>query len=349
MTLLPIRGGLCSTACLMAGLLAGCARVAGPPGVEVGPPSSGPCPPTPQAAASVDLRTALLPPPGTQPVWIHLVEHRVTESPEAGRSVQELELELQASLKAGKTEPDGAVTATLQFDRIRLKMDSPDHPEETRTYDSQTDKPQKGSPLADLLTVVADARLDLRVSPNGRLIELRGLDPKWRAAGTIMAPPDLLAVQWLFRDMCMGELVAEALFLPMPASPVQPGDAWEFDVPANIPLMAQLTSRLRCTMDRQPADDKTSEAIVICGSGCIEPTEPALKNSPPAIRPFVESSSHTMTARLDPATSVFRQTSERRVRLGLTLAPPTGAERLRMSVDQTRKLAAGRGEPVDGR
>jgi len=329
---------------LTAVLLVGCGRPGGPQVTAAQPAAPAPGSSTTRPAPSATLQAVLLPRATAQPVHIHLLEHRVTESAETGPTTQELELDLRASLKADKTRDDGSVEATLQFERIRLRMSPRSGSGAMLNYDSQTDKPKNGNPLADLMALVAGEKLHLHVGPDGRLLALRGLDPKWRAGGIVMAPPDLLAAQWLFRDMSMSELLGEALFIAVPAGPCRSGEKWEFDMPANIMLVARFTSHLRCTMDAAPAVSGLTERMIIHGAGDIEPAKPIIEDAAPAIRPFVEAGNHKLAATFDLSTGVSTQTSEREIAVALTLTPPEGSERLKMTIRQTRKLTSERGQ-----
>jgi len=297
----------------------------------------------------------LLPPASPQPVTIHVIEHRVTESQEAGKTIQDLDLSIEGTLKKDKAGAEGSIGASLHFDRIRLSVGEKNRTDSLLRYDSQTDKPGKGNRLADLMAVVADAKLALRVSPNGQLLELRGLDPKWRAAGIVMAPPDLLTAQWLFRDMSMAELVAEALFPPAPDRELTDGYKWSFDLPANIPLTAQFTSHLAARVEQMhpaaqpwPAgnDGPASPILRIAATGQIEPAAAPLKDVAPAIRPAVSASSHHLRLTFHPKTGFITHSSKRVLTTDLTLTPPQGNHRLRMRIHQVRTLEAERGRAV---
>ncbi len=315
-------------------LSTGCAgtghpRKAGPPPAPA--PSS-----QPQADARVDLKAVLLP-PRAQDVHIHLTEHRTTNSPQTDSVTQVLELELRAILKPGKTEADGSVRAVLEVTHTSLRTTTPTEPVSMLTYDSRKDKAGKGNRLADLMAIVADVKLALKIAPDGRLVELRGLDAKWRAAGIIMAPPDLLAVQWLFRDNSMQELVSEALFPPMPATAKRTGDSWNAEIPASIPLAAQLTSHLRFELSPGEDADRTSGSVRVKAAGQIKPTKPLL-DAPPAIQPAVNSASHTVQIQLNPESGLLRQKSTRTLDVDLTLTPPSGNDRLKMKLRQDRQM-----------
>ncbi len=302
----------------------------------------------PVETPGIALRTALVPDTAPQPVRIRLRERRETAGEGAGEFAHELHLDLTATLTRTGVEPSGEIRAKLVLKHVKLEFGMPDRAETMLTYDSATDEPNKGNPLADIMTHVSDAELSLRIGPSGRLRDLHGLDPRWRKAGLIMAPPGLLAAQWLFRDLSMRELVAEALFPPMPAGPVRVGDAWEIDVPADIPLVARLNARVRHTLTATATDLDGAEGPVarIKGTGRIEPAPEILEGAAPAIQPIVKTGSVRITQTVRPGSQGLAQRSERTVEVLLTLTPPAGNDRSRMTIKQTRELISRRGRVV---
>ena len=268
---------------------------------------------SPADTQSIALRTALVPDATPQPVRIRLHERRETISQDVGKVTHELKLDLTATLTRAAPSTDGGVEVKLVFKHIKLNVGMPDRPETKLAYDSATDKPNTGNPLADVMAHVAGAELALRIGPSGRLRGLHGLDVRWRKANLLMAPPALLTAQWLFRDAGMKELVAEALFPPMPAGPVRIGDAWEVDVPANIPLVARLNARVRSTLKRitRGADGVEGPTARIEGAGKIEPAPEILEGDTPAIHPIVKTGSVKITQDVIPSSQSLAQRSER--------------------------------------
>ncbi len=325
---------------LAAALAPGCGHVE----KRIAEPTASPDGESTQSQAGQDtaikLQYALIPSSTAQPVRIRVVEHRVTDSAETGSTTQDLDLDLRARLKAVKTRDDRTVEATLRFEQIRLKIGPP---EPALTYDSRSDKRGKGNSLADLMEVVADAELNLLIGPDGRLLELHGLNHKWRTAGIILPPPHLLTAQWLFRDNSMLELISEALFPVMPPGSVQVGDTWETSVPADIPLAVRLDSCLGWSVSSIANNKPASVEVQLDGNGQVQLAASPLKDAPPGIRPHLKTGTHTAKARVCPKTGAFQQTSGRLIEVELTLTPPAGKERLRATIRQERRLTAQRG------
>lgn len=325
---------------LISALTAGCRHVE----KRIAKPSASPDGESAQSQAgqdtTVELQSALIPSSTVQPVRIRLVEHRVTESAETGSTTQDLDLDLRATLKAVKTRDDRTVEATLQLRQIRLRIVTP---EASLAYDSRSDKRDKGNSLADLMEVVADAELNLLIGPDGRLLELHGLNHKWRTAGIILPPPHLITAQWLFRDNNMLELISEALFPVMPPGSVQLGDTWETNVPAGIPLAVRLDSCLGWSVSSIANNNPASVEVQLDGKGQVQLAASPLKDAPPGIRPHLKTGTHTAKARVCPKTGAFQQTSGRLIEVELTLTPPAGKERLRATIRQERRLTAQRG------
>ncbi len=291
---------------------------------------------------AVLLRTAMLPDKDPQPIRIHLAERRTTVGDTAGTFNHELDLELTGSLRR-TDDVDGRITATLKLERIQLQLGLSDRPETMLTYDSTTDPPNQGNPLADVMAVVANAELTLELSPTGRLRRAAGLDHLWHKADILLAPPGLLAAQWIFRDLGMTELLSEALFPPMPGSPVRVGDAWEIVVPANVPLVARLDARVKSTLaDLAPHGEAESQAR-IDATAEIRPAGDILPGAPPAIRPIVRSASCRVVQTIRPDTHELQQRGEQSVELLIQMVPPAGDQRLDMTLIRSRILTSERG------
>ncbi|MGQ9650117.1 MAG: hypothetical protein ACUVXJ_08400 [Phycisphaerae bacterium] len=288
----------------------------------------------------LDLHCALIPTAVAQPIRIHVVEHRVTESFETGPTTQDVDLDLQAVLKAVKTRDDGAVEAKLRFARICLNIRTP---ESALTYDSGSDKTGRGHSPAGFMEAVSDAELTLLVGPDGRLMELSGLNHRWREAGIIVPPPHLMAAHWMFRDNSMFELLGEALFPAVPAGPARVGETWEAEIAADIPLAARMNSRLHWSICSVTNDSPAPAEVRFRAKGDVQVAAPPLQDSSPGIRPRLKSGIHNVEAKLCPATGTIQQSSNRLIDVELILTPPSGEERLRTTIHQERWLTAQRG------
>lgn len=338
MTALALRIG-CGPA-LIVTLTAGCGRIGTGTARQATGSMGVASQPQARQASFLDLRCALIPMAVDQPVRIHVVEHRLTESVETGPTAQDVDLDLQAALKAVKTRDDGTVEAKLRFARIRLNIGTP---ESALTYDSGSDEAGKGNSLADLMEVVSDAELTLLVSSDGRLIELYGLDHRWREAGVIVPPPHLVVAHWMLRDNSMLELIGEALFPAVPAGPARVGETWETEIAADIPLAARLNSCLRWSICDATSDNRVPAEVRLRANGEVRLAALPLQDSSPGIRPRLKSGSHKVEVKLCPATGTFQQSSNRLIAVELILTPPSGEERLRATIHQQRRLTAQRG------
>lgn len=301
-------------------------------------------PATPAKPEKMLLRTALVPGMTPQSVRIQLHERRETSGDDVGTVVHELELDLTGTLTRERERPNRESEARLVLNQIKLRLGVAGQAEQTLSYDSAKDEPGQGNPLADVMAVFKDAEVELVVGPSGRLRELSGLTQRWGKTGMIMAPPALLTAQWLFRDESMQELVAEALFPPMPAGPVAVGDAWEVVMPANVPLVARLNARVRSTLKEVDgrADETRAGRVKLEGSGTLEPAPPILPGDRPAIQPAVKNGTMTIVQYVNAGSPSLVQASRRNLEMLLTLTPPTGDERVQMTIKQTRRLVSRR-------
>lgn len=326
-------------------------RVDTPTPAEGSAPASDAPRPTAQSAEAprskvepVLLRTALLPTDAPQAVRIRLDEKRTTRGEAFGTFDHALHLDLRGTLKRTGGRDNGDVEAELTLDQIRLRFGRPDQAGAMHAYDSAKDEPGQRNPLADVMSPIAGIKLGLVVDAAGRLRELHGFGGKW-SGDRLLVEPELLTAQWLFRDDSMKILVAEALFPPMPADPVRPGDAWEFDTPANIPLVVRLDAHLRATLAGVNDLGTERERVTLCTSGDIVPAPELFPDAPAAIQPTVKTGIVKLDQTVFPSTASLRQHSTRTLEMQLTLTPPAGDERSRMTLHQTRTLSVTRGEP----
>jgi len=292
-------------------------------------------------ATIIVLRRATRPAVRPQPVRVALSEHRETTVQDAATTVSQLDLTLEGNLVAG-TKGGESAAASLTFDRIRLVYGEPAGPREMLSYDSTGDRAGQGNPLADLLVIVVGAQLQVSLEPTGRFVELNGLDVLWRKADVILAPPPLLPAQWIFRDLGMGELVAETLFPPMPQASVRVGESWRTTLPANVMLAAPLRVHLQATLTGIDCTPRGRRVASVRLEGAMEPALDIYGSDEPGIVPQVASSTHRVDLRIEPESCSLRQTSRRELELHLTLRPPHGGETRTMIIRQTRTLTVAR-------
>lgn len=291
----------------------------------------------------VVLRRAMLPREEPQSIYLDLRETRDTSGEGFAPTHHELHLELTGTLLGEPSRDLEAIRARLVLEHITLEYSAPGKPGETFKYESGRDSADGDKALADLMDVVARAEISLTISPTGRLIECDGLDPLWRKANLLMAPPALLTAQWLFRDIGMCELLSEALFPPMPSESVRAGERFGVKLPVNIMLAAPLVSELSGTLVRANRDLQSGETAEVELTGTIRPDDATSSDERPGLIPVVRSSSHEVSQRIAPEARGLEQESRRSVEVALTLQPPSGNERREMIIHQTRLLVSRRG------
>ena len=208
-----------------------------------------------EAPESIRLTGALTPTEHGQAVRIEVREQRTTTAPPLPPVQHQFDFTIDGTLSAAEPQDDGTSRTTLAFRHIAVTLGVVGQDNGMLSYDSAVDKPGQGNVLADTMHVVAGATCDLRVSEQGELLELSGLNPLWRRANMILAPPATFTAQWAFRDIAMHELVNEALFPPMPRDPVAPGMTWKSEAPTDIPLTARLVSQRINTLGAPEARD----------------------------------------------------------------------------------------------
>ena len=310
-------------------------------------PVSQPAEEAPPKPDHILLRTAMLPTEGPQPFRIQLDEKRETQPNDSARAAHELHIDLSGTLaKPKKPHRDVPPGGVLVFEHIQIEYRSGQDNVHLH-YDSATDAEGQGNALADMMVHVKGVELRLSLTPTGRLRDLDGLDAIWRKADMLVAPPPLFAVQWLFRDLSMTELVAEALFPPMPGAAVGPADRWEMYIPANIPMVVRFNSHLTGRLTRLGANNRGEPIAHIDVVGDIINAPSILEGEAPAIRATLQSASHQITQVVDPHEHALEQTNLRRMETVLKLQPPTGESSLEMTLTQTRTLIASRGSIVE--
>lgn len=325
-------------------LLTGCAAT--PPAGENGVASSQPAS---QPAGPISLRTAMLPNEEPQSFRIQLHEKRETTPPGSTPVVHELMVDLSGTLtkshgedshKEGRQNKD--IHAVLIFDRILVSYEASQPPLNLH-YDSESDTSGQGNALADMMTHMQGAKLAVTLSQTGRVRDIDGLDAIWREANILAAPPPLFPVQWTFRDITMTELLAEALFPPMPGAAVGLGDRYETDIPANIPLLARFNSHLRGRVVLLEFSEQDSTLAHLEVMGEIGDAAPILAGEVPAIRPTIRTATHTIIQTVDPQTHSLEQNCVREMEIGLKMQPPAGESDLELTLIQKRTLTSQRG------
>lgn len=348
------RWSLIALVSLAALMTSGCSRAAGPesqaevrstgsdapPAVVHSQGQAGPATVAPDEL--VVLRQATMPTDDPQPFRIRLVDSRTTAGEGFPETVHELNLELTGTLTA-HSEGKRGTGAVLRFEHIVLSYTDSGCEPATMRYDSAATGAGRSGPLHEMMAVVADAEMQLALQPGGTLVELNGLDVLWRKAGKLLVQPNLQAVQWLFRDIGMGELVRESLFPPMPEDSVGVGEHWKASLPANLLFAAALQARLDATLvslDRSTPDQPLTRLRLV---GDLVPDTQVEGARQPGLVPEVVSGHQEIDLVVHPAGRSLEQTSARHLDLRLTLQPPQGEPR-RLRIEQTRRLQVERGK-----
>jgi hypothetical protein len=285
------------------------------------------------------LRGALLPDERPQQITVEFTDERETLLSGLPPVIYRLHLRLTAELSAGRADGE-QIAAELAFKRVELTLGAVGPEATPLSFDSARDGRGRGNPLADVMSAVADATCALRLTTTGRLRELSGLDARWRRANLLMVPPGLFAAQWLFRDAGMTKLIAAALFPPMPAGPVRPGDAWEIDASANIPLIARIDSRLRSTLQEIGHGDPAR--VVIRGVGQLVASVDLPDDLGPAIRPRIRSGSETVIQTIVPDDHMLTQDRQSELDAEIVMTPPRGDNSQVMQLKRRTRLSSQR-------
>ncbi len=302
-----------------------------------------------EAAPTFDLTRATLPPTGEpQPFQLEVTERRETTLADGTTTTQRMSIILAGKLRRDREPGDGTVEATLLLTRIQVTLESLQPVKESLTYDSAADPKSQAHSLAELMSAVRDAELSLVVGPDGTLRSLHGLDARWSEAKVLVARPALMGVQLQFRDAAMKELISEALFPPMPARPLGVGGTWDARVPVSLPAAALLVSKLHHRIGGAVAGGSPEQAgaASVEAEGVIENAPPILPGIEASLRSRVRSSRHHVKASLHPERHELSQVSERELALELQQVPPEGGDSLTLTIQQTRRLWAARGEPA---
>jgi len=320
--------------------------------VEVDPGRSGWMPAAGEAVQLSDLKTALLPRETAQPVDVSILEERTTETHEGVRATHRMTLRRQGELSRTGAQEDGTVLAAMTLHRVRLHYGQVDPERRMFAYDSQEDATGKENPLADLMSIVAESEIRLRVSDEGRLIEVSGLDARWRGAGVLMAPPALLQAQWTFRDIPMRYLLAEALFPALPGRSLEVNDTWSSEEAIYVAVVSRLIAETRNTLSELHAFKQDGDARIRCTikqKAEFRPAAPILENRPPSLETEVRQGTGTGTLDIVPETGDMEYTFKRRLDLAVYQVPPEGDRSPPMTIQQRFEVQAKRGRPVTRR
>lgn len=301
---------------------------------------------------SVRLKDALLPLEGDHPLRLSFHEDRVTTTHEGVRIRHELELELRATLSKTGLNQAGHVLARLSLDRIELRFGMLEPEKTMLSYDSEKDDRNQDQPLAELMQVVAGCELELAVSPEGKLVHLAGLDTRWRRAGILMAPPALMQAQWLFRDIPMQYLLAEALFPVLPEEPMGMNDTVSSQEMIHVPLVSRLTGETRNTLREIVAfrqNDTTRMRYILRRESTFRPAKPILEGRPPSLATEVRDGTQSGTLEVIPDSGDMTYAFKRRLELAVYQVPPEGDRSPPMTIEHTVAVEVKRGREATKR
>lgn len=155
------------------------------------------------------------------------------------------------TLKPSKVEPDGTIHGRYTYDAVRLKMDAPGM---VVDYDSTNavDGAVPNNPMAQTFAALVGQSLDVVMTPEGRVTDLKGADRLMEAVvNSVQLPPGARAGLEQQMKSQFGDEALKRQFEQMtaiyPAEPVGVGDAWDVEQRINMgfPMTLKTTYTLK--------------------------------------------------------------------------------------------------------
>ena len=245
---------------------------------------------------------------------------------------------IDVSLKVLSEDPGGGRTIQGTLTQIRLsgRMDGRDV-----QFDSEHDKAGQGNSVADLLLKIIGAKFQVRVAPDGRIEQVRGLDSAWGGKGFSAPPPPLLSVQFIFRDQAMCRLLSETLSPPLP-EPMKEDTRFAERMPLEIPFVTMLEWPATFTVAK-PEQAEGVPCAHITGKGTLETARPPADVGTAGLRTTVlEGHRESDLYVAADSGQVVRHTITHDVLVEVVLKPPAGGDTQTMKIRQKIKISATR-------
>ncbi len=295
-----------------------------------------------EAPAVSDLHTSLLPREKPQPYRISVHEDRETTTHDGTVTKHVLEMHLSGKLRRTGDNEAGDILASMTLDRVQMRYGT----RPGGILQSGAPNEKDDNPIGKLLEVVRGAELQLRLSPSGELLDVSGLNARWRKAGMLMAPPALLQVQWMFRDHAMRDLLAEVLFPPLTSETVAQNDTWKSASILTVPVVARLKAETTNTVSRVRADHDGAELVHLVMKSAVRPADPILPGREPSLKTEVIAAEVAANLELVPASGAMASTSMRNLELEVRQVPPKGELSPPLTIKIERKCDVARGKYV---
>lgn len=142
------------------------------------------------------------------------------------------------TLKPSKLDPDGTIHGTYTYDAVRVKMNAPGM---VVDYDSATavDGAVPNNPMAQTFAALVGQSLEVVMTPDGRVTDLKGADRLMEAVvNSVQLPPGARAgleqqIKSQFGDEALKRQF-EQMTAIYPEKPVGVGDAWTVEQRMNM-------------------------------------------------------------------------------------------------------------------
>jgi hypothetical protein len=292
--------------------------------------------------------------PSTQPARAHAawkegqsVRYRITvkedresTDPRLGAgSLLSMSRTLHVRLKVLGRDSAGLQMIRGVFDRIEVSGRSDGRPID---YDSDQDRPGKGNAVADLLSNVVNVEFQIQVLPNGAFKRVSGLDAAWRKKGLLAPPPAMLAIQFLFRDQAVYQLLGEVISPPVPTDAAGKGSTYEDRLPLEVPFVTMLTWPAVFTVVGTERVVSVS-CVHVTAKGGLEIARPPGDVGTAGLRAtVVEGQRQSDLYLASDSMQVIRNAVTQDVVLSLKLKPPAGGDSPSMTLRQRIRITAER-------
>lgn len=174
----------------------------------------------------------------------------------------------------------------------------------TVSFDSESDPDEdRGNPMAMALRLLADAKIEFLFDPQGRLLEVSGVEELSRAIPE-NAPAAGAVFEEMFSDDALERMLNMGVTVNEPPGVVQVGDSWDCATSLPLPGVGTLQIDADCTYSGRETREER-ECDVIDASGTLASEAGPEQDGPAGVQMEIEGGKWTSKSWYDPELGIY--------------------------------------------
>jgi hypothetical protein len=186
--------------------------------------------------------------PGTS--WLvnsTVMDNKIQGGPQ-GNMQQKMRMLMVVKMEVGQPGPDGKMPVKLSYERIAQHMSMMGM---NMSYDSDQAEGQNSSPTAPMFKAMIDAPLEMKITPDGKVSDITGIDEMINAMGS--NPQIAAAAQQMVSPEAMEKMInSSAAYLP--DKPVAVGETWTRTETVPMPMGGALKMNMNFKLEQVRGD-----------------------------------------------------------------------------------------------